>query len=170
MAELFSNLGIDWKLLIAQAVNFLLILFLLNTFVFKKVIAHLEDRRNKIEQGLELTEKAKHEMDRIKEARSRELEKAREDGEKVLADARATAFAKEKEAFALVKAEAEKILQKAKGEAAKEKTDAIRGAKDEAQNLAVFMAEKILGRSTTKEDQDTAAKEVMEYFEKHYAK
>ena len=170
MAELFSNLGIDWRLLIAQAVNFLLVLFLLNKFVFKKVIKHLEERRNKIEQGLELTEKAKHEMERIDEARHRELEKAREEGEKVLTDARTIASAKEKEALTMVRQEAEKLLQKAKGEAAKEKTDAIRGAKTEAQKLAVLMAEKILGRSVQKADQDEATKEVMDYFEKNYAK
>jgi F-type H+-transporting ATPase subunit b len=170
MAELFSNLGIDWRLLVAQTVNFLLILFLLNKFVFKKVIKHLEERRTRIEQGLELTEKAKHEMERIEDARHRELEKGREAGEKVLADARSVASTKEKEALAMVKTEAEKMLQKAKGEAEKEKTDAIRGAKDEAQKLAVLMAEKILGRSTTKADQDESAKEVMDYFEKNYAK
>jgi F-type H+-transporting ATPase subunit b len=170
MSELFTNLGIDWRLLIAQAVNFLLILFLLKKFVFKKVIAHLEARRARIEQGLELTEKAKHEMDRINESRLRELEKGREAGEKVLADARNIASAKEKEALAMVRGEAERMLQKAKGEAEKEKIDSIRGAKDEAQKLAVFMAEKILGRSTNKEDQDQASKEVMECFEKNYAR
>jgi F-type H+-transporting ATPase subunit b len=170
MAELLSNLGIDGKLLLAQIVNFVLILFLLKKFVFGKVIAHLEQRRTKIEQGLELTEKAEREMGRIEESRSRELEKAREAGEKVLADARNSAAAKEQEALAMVRGEAEKILQKAKGEAEREKTDAIRGAKTEAQKLAVLMAEKVLGRSTTKEDQDAAAKEVIDYFEKNYAK
>jgi F-type H+-transporting ATPase subunit b len=170
MAELFTNLGIDWRLLIAQAFNFLLVLFLLKKFVFGKVIRHLEERRTRIEQGLELSEKAKREMERIDNARARELEHAREQGEHVLADARSKAAAKEKEAFAMVRTEAEKLLQKAKGEAAKEKTDAIRGAQGEARKLAVFMAEKILGRSTNATDQEVAVKEVMEYFEKNYAK
>jgi F-type H+-transporting ATPase subunit b len=170
MQELFSNLGINGKLLFAQAFNFLLVLFLLNKFVFKKVIRHLEERRNKIEQGLELTEKAEHEMQRIEGARIRELEKGRVAGEKVLADARVSASTKEKEALNLVRAEAEKMLQKAKSESEKEKTDAIYGAKTEAQKLAVLMAEKVLGRSVKKEDEDAAAKEVMDYFEKNYAK
>ncbi|HEX9722285.1 MAG TPA: F0F1 ATP synthase subunit B [Candidatus Paceibacterota bacterium] len=170
MSELFSNLGIDIRLLIAQTVNFLLVLFLLKKFVFGKVIRHLEERRTRIEQGLELTEKAKREMGRIEESRHRELEKARVAGEKVLADARGSAAEKEKAALVLVRVEAEKMLQKAKAEAAKEKTDAVRGAQSESQKLAVLMAEKILGRSVTREDQDRAAKEVMEYFEKNYAK
>ena len=169
MQELFSNLGIDGRLLLAQAVNFLLVLWLLNKFVFKKVLSHLEERRNKIEQGLELTERATREMERIDEARHRELGKARTEAEKILADAGSSAAAKEKAALAVVRAEAEKMLLRAKEEARREKGDAVRGAKNEIQKLAVLMAESVLSRSVTKEDQDRAAKEVVEYLEKNYA-
>lgn len=169
MSELFSNLGINGKLLFAQAVNFLLVLWLLNRFVFKKLIAHLEKRRERIAQGLELTEKAEREMGRIQDARHRELESARLAGEKVLAEARSSASTKEKEALAMVRAEAEKILAKAKGEGEKGRADAVRGARAEIQSLAVLMAEKLLSRSVTKEDQDHAAKEVLTYLDKNYA-
>src|SRR3989344_4140632 len=165
MQELFSNLGIDGRLLLAQAVNFLLVLWLLNKFVFKKVLAHLEERRNKIEQGLELTERANREIERIDEARHRELEKARTEAEKILADARSSAAAKEKAALTVVRAEAEKMLLTAKEEARREKSDAVQAAKNEIQQIAVLMAERVLSRSVTKEDQDRAAKEVVEYLE-----
>ena len=170
MNELFSNLGIDWRLLIAQAVNFLLVLWLLNTFVFKKVIAHLEQRRERIELGLELTEKANREIERIDEARHRELAKARAEAEAILADARSSAAEKEKAALVLVRQKAETMLAKAKSEAERGKMDAVRAAKEDMQKLAVFMAEKVLARSVTKEDQDRAVKEVMDYFAKDYAK
>ena len=169
MQELFSNLGINGKLLFAQAVNFLLVLWLLNRFVFKKLIAHLERRRARIEQGLVLTEKAEREMERIGDARHRELEKARLDGEKVMAEARSSASAKGKEALALVKAEAEKMLLKAKQESEKEKAETILRSKSEIQKLAVLMAEKVLSRSVTKDDQEAAAKEVLGYLDKNYA-
>lgn len=168
MQELFSNLGINGKLLIAQIVNFVIILFLLKKFVFSKLIQHLEDRRVRIEQGLELTEKAEKEMGRIEASRHREFEKAREEGEIVLAEARSSAASKQKEAFNIVRQEAEKILQKAKGEAEKEKTDAIKSSKDEINKIAVLMAEKVLSRSITKADQEHAVKEVTDYFEKEY--
>ncbi|MCH7552349.1 hypothetical protein IIB49_03100, partial [Patescibacteria group bacterium] len=65
MAELFSNLGLDVKLLLAQAVNFLLVLWLLNRFVFKKILKFLEERKQGIERGVELTKKAEREIERI---------------------------------------------------------------------------------------------------------
>ena len=170
MSELFSNLGIDWRLLLAQGINFLLVLYLLNRFVFKSIIRYLEERRKKIEEGLELTEKANREIQRIDEARHRELEKARTEAEKVLADARSSAIAKGKTALLLARQEAEKIFLKAKDEAERRKLDTVRAAQGDIKNLAVLMAEKVLSRSVTKEDQARAAKEVMDYFEKGYAK
>lgn len=169
MSELFTNLGIDIKLLFAQAFNFLLVLWLLNTFVFKKLIAHLERRRARIEQGLELTAKAEREMERIGAARHRELEKARAEAEKVLAEARSVSAAKEKEAFAMVRAEAGKMLLRAKQESEKEKTETIVRVKSEIQKLAILMAEKVLSRTVTKEDEERAAKEVLGYLEKTHA-
>jgi F-type H+-transporting ATPase subunit b len=168
MSELFGNLGIDGKLLFAQAANFLIVLWLLNKFVFKKVIRHLEARRERIEQGLELTDKAEREMGRIEQARHRELEKAKSEGEAVLNDARSSASAKRKEALAVAKAEAEKVLLQARADGEKGKADALMNAKEEMNKIAVLMAEKVLQRSITKEDQDKAAKEVADYLEKNY--
>lgn len=110
MSELLTQLGIDWKLLISQAVNFLLLLFALRLFVYKPLLKILEERRKKIEEGLlkaqeadvrlrDVNEIAKH---KIKEAegKSMELLQAAEERtkeyEKVL-----IAKAKEKEATAL---------------------------------------------------------------------
>ena len=167
MQELLSNLGIDWRLLIAQAVNFLLVLWLLSKFVFPKILNYLEERKNKIDQGFELTEKAEREMERINAARNRELEKARQEAEKILADAGSIASEKEKAALALTRQKADKIIIKAQEEAEREKLDAIRDSKKEMQKLSVAMAEKILSRSVEKEDEEKAAEEVMSYFEKN---
>lgn len=169
MQELLGNLGIDWRLLIAQAINFLLVLWLLNKFVFKKLVHFLEERKNKIEKGLELTEKAEREMERINEARQREIKNAKEEAEKILSDSRSSAAEKEKAVITLARQESEKITQKAKEEADRERKDAILGAKEEVKKLAVFMAEKLLSRTVNEKDQEKAAEEVMEYFEKQHA-
>ena len=110
-------------------------------------------------------------MGRIEDARHRELEKARLEGEKVLEEARIVSAAKGKEAFAMVRAEAGKMLLKAKQESEKEKAETIVRSKSEIQKLAVLMAEKVLSRSVTKEDEERAAKEVLSYLDaKHAAK
>lgn len=53
MSELFLKLGIDWKLLLAQAANFLILLVVLRLTVYTPLLTLLKTRRQKIEQGLE---------------------------------------------------------------------------------------------------------------------
>jgi F-type H+-transporting ATPase subunit b len=52
MSELFSQLGIDWRLLLSQAANFLLLLIVLRIFAYQPILKLLKDRRAKIEAGL----------------------------------------------------------------------------------------------------------------------
>ncbi|MEK7542087.1 MAG: F0F1 ATP synthase subunit B [Patescibacteria group bacterium] len=166
MSELFSNLGINGKLLFVQAVNFLIILFLLNKFVFPKVLGFIEQRKKRIEEGLELTERAKHEMQRIEEARHRELEKARKEADVLLNQAKTEAQEKEHAMVAEAKNRAEEIAQRAKEDAARTKVDALKEAKGEISKAALFFAEKVLARNMVKEDEERLAKEVGEELQK----
>ncbi|MDO8462794.1 MAG: F0F1 ATP synthase subunit B [bacterium] len=58
MGELLTNLGIDWRLLIAQIVNFLVLFFLLRKFLYRPVLAMLEKRRATIAEGVANAERA----------------------------------------------------------------------------------------------------------------
>jgi len=63
-----GQLGIDWRLLLSQAVNFFLLLFILRLFVYKPLVNVLKERRQKIEEGLAKAEEAEerlHEVDEI---------------------------------------------------------------------------------------------------------
>ena len=71
MSELFSQLGIDPKLLLAQGVNFLILLVVLTKFVYKPLMKMVEERRKKIELGVKGGEMAKQ---IIKKAEDEKLE------------------------------------------------------------------------------------------------
>mgnify|MGYP001588456271 CR=1 FL=1 len=62
--ELISKLGIDWKLLVAQIVNFFILLFVLYKFAYKPVLEMLEKRSKTIEKGIH---DAKASEERLKE-------------------------------------------------------------------------------------------------------
>ena len=170
MGELLNNLGIDGRLLFAQAVNFLLVLWLLQRFVFKRLLSTLETRRQRIEQGLELTDKAEREMERIDQARKRELGLAKAKGEEVLNLAKSEAQAKHRELLLVTRKEAERVLLLAKAEAKKQKEDTVREAREEIQATSLLFAEKVLQRSFTKADQERLAKETLGELEKGHAK
>ena len=56
MGAFFEAFQVDaWKLAF-QIINFLILLYLLNRFLFKPVLARLDERSSKISKGLEVEE------------------------------------------------------------------------------------------------------------------
>ncbi|MBI1971471.1 MAG: F0F1 ATP synthase subunit B [Candidatus Wildermuthbacteria bacterium] len=161
MTELFENLGINWKLLLAQAVNFLLVLWLLNKFVFKKLLKFLEERKERISKGLVFSERAKQELQRVEQARHLALGQARREGEMLIAEAKNLAQKQENEVLAAAKAKHEEILKKASEEGVVMKEQMVREAKIEMQKSAVAIAEKILQKTIAPKDQDRFLKEAL---------
>jgi F-type H+-transporting ATPase subunit b len=71
--DILQSLGIDWKLLLAQIINFLVILFLLKKFAYKPFLKVLRDRKNIIKQGIEKSEKSEKILQTIKVQRDKIL-------------------------------------------------------------------------------------------------
>ena len=77
MQELFHQLGIDWRLLTSQAVNFLILVVLLTFFVYKPILKILKERKTKIEDGVKKSEEAEtrlHEANLLKKEKLKEAE------------------------------------------------------------------------------------------------
>jgi F-type H+-transporting ATPase subunit b len=169
MGELLSNLGIDPKLLFAQAVNFFLVLWVLNRFVFRKLLSFLEERKKKIEQGLELRDRAEKEVAQIGSARHRALQEVKKEAETVFSQTRDLARQKEQELLKAAKEQQEAILLHARAQGEKDREDMLRQAQQEIHMRALFLAEQVLGRTLTSKDEERIAKEVVQTL-KHYAK
>jgi len=77
MQQLLDQLGINWSLLLSQAINFALLLIVLRIFVYKPLLKLLHDRREKIELGLvkaEEADKRLHEVDELNKGKIRHAE------------------------------------------------------------------------------------------------
>lgn len=93
---LVGQLGIDWKLFLSQAFNFFILLVILKAFVYKPLLAVIEERNRKIKEGLDKAHEADVRLqevdviakDRLKEAdvKSIAIIKNTEDKAKQLAD------------------------------------------------------------------------------------
>ena len=76
MSELFATFGVNWKLLLAQAVNFGLLLTVLTYFLYKPVLKIIDERREKVAEGV-----------RKAEAATRRLQEAKTEGEGMVGEA-----------------------------------------------------------------------------------
>jgi len=141
----FEAFGVDiWKLGF-QIVNFLLLLYLLNRFLFKRVLRLLDERQTRISQGLEDAETAARDRELARAEREAALAEARREAEAMVQRAAKTAEATSAEILAEAKASAEQITAQAREEIAAEKDRALAEIRGEVADLALEAAGKLIG-------------------------
>lgn len=91
MAELFRSLGIDWRLLLSQAANFIILLVVLRAFVYAPLLRVLKERRARIEEGLAKADEADKRLINANEMAAAKMKEAEREGLSVIADARVKA-------------------------------------------------------------------------------
>ncbi len=156
---MFETLGIQWPKLIAQFVNFSIVLFVLWRFAYKPVFALLEARRQKIADGLTNAEKIKAELAATETERKRVLAEAGDQAAKLIEDARsAVARVTEVETQKAIAA-AEQIIAKAREAAAQDHARMLAELKREVGRLVVQTTATVTGKVLTAEDQKRLAEE-----------
>ena len=119
--ELLSKLGINWKLLLAQIVNFLILLFILHRFAYKPVLKMLNDRSSKIEKGLRDAEDSQKKLQEIAQKESEIMRNAREEAQIIIMKAEDIARKNKEEIIAEAKSNSEKVLKDAEKKIEEEK-------------------------------------------------
>lgn len=160
-----EGLGIDLKLLIAQIINFILLLFLLSKFLYRPIIKILAERKKRIEESLENAQKIQEELVKIEERKAEELKKAKEQGELVLAEFREMAKRLGKEAAAKAEANTQKIMAKTQEQLNLEREKMKKELKKEVAAWVVLATEKLIGRSWEKEEDEKLITEILERIE-----
>jgi F-type H+-transporting ATPase subunit b len=138
-----EQLGIEANLLIAQIVNFAIIVFVLSKLLYKPILGMLEKRRQEIADGLALTEKMRLEEEKLKERHQKLNEKARADARQIIEAARKDAKEEERRILSEAHDEATKIIEKAKDESKKQYDDMLKNIRHEAVDLAVAMTRRL---------------------------
>lgn len=144
MGEFFSAFGVDvWKLLF-QVVNFLLLLYLLNRFLFKSVLGRLDERKARIEKGLEDAEAAARDRELARAEREAAVAEARKEAQAMVARATKMAEDTRAEIMAEARAEAEKATQRARQEINAEKERAMAELRSTVADLALDAAGRLV--------------------------
>lgn len=142
--EALANLGIDWKLLVAQAVNFLVLLFVLRRFAYRPMLEFLDQRSGRIEQGLKDAETAKTKLAEMEMRNKESLSLARKEAMGIVEAAELSA--KKHEAGRLVETE-EKIKRLFEDGLVKideEKNKALSEVRRDIADVVAFSVEKVL--------------------------
>src|SRR5881628_3895664 len=140
-------------LFFSQVVSFAIVAFLLRRFAYKPILAVLEERRRKIEEGQLNAEKIKKELAEAEKRYQEILAKANADAQKMIDEARESAAhlseRKQQEAIAA----AEQIIAKAREASAIEHERTMESLKHELGRLVVETTAKVTEKVLTPEDQ-----------------
>lgn len=144
--ELFNAFGVDlWKLGF-QVLNFLLLIYLLNRFLFKRVLALIDERRDKISQGLKDAEQAARDRELARAEREAALDEARREAQAMIATATKIAEDSRTEILAEARSQAERATERARAEIIAEKDRAMAEIRSQVADLALLAASQLVRR------------------------
>lgn len=132
--------------LIAQLIVFLILVWFTMSFVWPPIVKALDERAQKISDGLSAADKAKSDLASANKRVEEQLSAARNDAAQRLADAERLAQSMIEDAKARANDEGAKIVAAAKAEAQQEAVKAREILRDQVAMLAVKGAEQILKR------------------------
>lgn len=142
MGQVFAAFGIDWRILLINALNFALLMLVLWYLLYGPLMRILEERRQKVVQGVKDAEAAQERLAEIENSRAQMLQKAGQEADEVVSKAHELGGEKEKQIIMQGEQTAASILKDAKAEAAELKHQAIEESKKEVAKLIVLGLEK----------------------------
>ena len=148
-----EQLGINLPGLITQIVSFVILFAILSKLLYKPLVKLLDQRAEKITAGLEAAERAKEEASKSEDSIRIQLEEARSEGQRLIAQARETAEKLREEEIIKVKGELEAERFRAQTNIERERDAAIEELRREFGGLAISAAEKVV-KSTLDEEKN----------------
>jgi F-type H+-transporting ATPase subunit b len=157
--QIAANFGLEWPKFIAQIIVFWVVFAILRAKAFGPVVAMLEERRRRIEEGEEKLKKIQTGLEQA-EAKSQEIiAGANQNAERLIAEARESSQVLTERKAQEAVAEASQIIAKAREATALEKTQAMVELKREFGRLVVETTAKVTGKVLTDADQNAINQE-----------
>jgi F-type H+-transporting ATPase subunit b len=132
--------------LIGQMITFAILVWFTMKFVFPALTKALDERAERISNGLAAADKGKEQLEIAKKQIEKELADVKAEGQKRLADAEKRAQLSAEEIKQNAQAEAARIIAQAKSDAEQQVTKAREELRGKVAELAVKGAEQILKR------------------------
>ena len=145
MENLIETFHIDWRLLIAQVVNFAIVFAVLYWLAFKPLAKVMAERTAKITKGLDDAKKVEEKLVRTQEEFNKTMTEAKKQANVILEKAAVDADARKQEMIERAKEEIGQIINQEKQKMQADKATTLKEIKREVADLVVMAVEKILG-------------------------
>jgi F-type H+-transporting ATPase subunit b len=151
--EALGTLGINGPFLLSQIVNFLILFLALRFLLWKPMLKMLNERKQRITQGLEDAEQARRDRERAQAEYEERIKQAEQEREEMLARAAEDGEQAKAEALAQARAQAEQIVAEGKGTIERERQQMWAELRSQVTALSLAAANKLIGEALDEQRQ-----------------
>jgi F-type H+-transporting ATPase subunit b len=144
---IFEGLGINLVQILAQIVNFLLIMYFLTGMVIRPILRNLDARRKRIDESLENARLADERLGNVEKDYQAKLNEATAEAQKLRADTLAGTQQEIQRIRAEAASEAEKLRAQARVDAAAERNQILADSRNQIVALVMAATNKLVGDS-----------------------
>lgn len=155
-------MGIDWKVLIAQVINFAILLFLLQKFAYRPILKVLNERREKIEDAIERSKTVDQKMAKIEALKQEVLSDARAQSQAIIKEAQEVAQRAGEEIIAQTHKKTAHIIRDSEKKIELERQKIFQDMQRDIAALVVVTVEKTVGDVLDKKSKTALVRQAVE--------
>lgn len=153
MEAIFKALNFNLWTFLWQVLDLLIVMGVLYVLLYKPLGKILAEREAKIEGSLQDAAAAKEKAEKLLQEYEAQMAGARREAQAIIERAGRLGEEMREEIVKRAREEASRTLEQARAEIAGEKAKALAAIRDEAANLAILVAQRIIRKSLTADDQ-----------------
>lgn len=159
--DFLKDFGVEPLLLLAQMVNFAILLFILKRFLYKPILKVLEERKNKIATSMKQSEQIQKKFEELDVKQQEILDNARNESAQIIDGAKSEAKTLANQIQIEASNQTQLSLKRAQETLALEKQKMISEAKREIVSVVTSATQKVIGKMMTKRDNDRLVTEAV---------
>lgn len=158
---ILKDFGVEPIMLLAQMVNFAILLFILKRFLYKPILKVLEERKNKIATSMKQSEQIQKKFEELDVKQQEILDNARNESAQIIDAAKSEAKTLANQIQIEASNQTQLSLKRAQETLALEKQKMIGEAKKEIVSVVTSATQKVIGKMMTKKDKDRLVTEAV---------
>ena len=159
--EILEDFGVEPILLLAQVVNFVILLYILKRFLYKPILKVLEERKKKIETSVKQSEEMQKRFDEITKKQTEILDKAKAESEQIIEGAKNEAKILADQIQLNATNAGNERIKRTQQTLEIEKQKMINEAKREIVDVVTSITEKIVQKNLTKQDKERLVRQAL---------
>ena len=153
--EFANQFGFNGSIILAQAINFIIVALLLYFFAIKPIAKTLDERQQKIADGLQYAEEMRVQLTEAERERAAKVKEAAEEAQRILTEAREQSKELIEKKTHEAAAQAEAMIRKASEATELERQKMLSDVRQEVARLVVLTSSKVLSRDLSDDEKQS---------------